>query len=473
MVVFQLDVKDQKISISKYAKQIITTNSVNFFECLLNFDGVWNNDDTPLTKTIIFYQSPQHKYEVLVEGNRCVIPGEVLLNNSIPLYVGMVGVSSDPYIVVTTNIIQLPLVCGMSRDNTQTPALTPTMYDQLLSEFTAMYEEIIGIESKCIQQKQGEDLNNIVGVEEFKIYQCVSGYDKGEDITIIDIFDREQQRFEKGYFYEYEGNFTYLMIQVQPLDQFPDNFVELVASSYLGPGGVPPEEYPGKIVQVQEIDSYTDVYIGYFYQSTLVNGEYVWQQLNVQPGGSGGTVDQTYKPNSTNAQAGTAVAQAVGPCATKVANATSGHLAGLDASGNLTDSGKSAGDFAEKAAVSTAGYLAVIKNDGNYGSSSRTVYDFVNGFTEDVVPDASNNPGRIIQCFGGDLNYHKGYFYQSVPIDGNYVWQQIDVQPGGGGSGAVDSVNGKTGVVVLTPSDLGLVEFTAAEIDTIWNGVFS
>ena len=158
MTVFQLDVRNQKLSLSKYAKQIITTNSINFFECLLNFDGVWNDNETPLTKTIVFYQSPQHKYEVLVENNKCTIPGEVLLNHALPLYVGIIGISSDPYLVVTTNIIELPLVEGMSRDHTQTPSITPTMYDQLLTEFTRMYTEIIEAYSSK-QDKVDDNLN--------------------------------------------------------------------------------------------------------------------------------------------------------------------------------------------------------------------------------------------------------------------------------------------------------------------------
>lgn len=40
-------------------------------------------------------------------------------------------------------------------------------------------------------------------------------------------------------------------------------------------------------------------------------------------------------------------------------------------------------------------------------------------------------------------------------------WKQLDVQPGGGSGGAVDSVNGKTGTVVLTASDVGALENTA------------
>jgi hypothetical protein len=37
--------------------------------------------------------------------------------------------------------------------------------------------------------------------------------------------------------------------------------------------------------------------------------------------------------------------------------------------------------------------------------------------------------------------------------------------------GAVDSVNGHTGTVVLTPSDLGITEYTAAEVETLWSSL--
>lgn len=37
--------------------------------------------------------------------------------------------------------------------------------------------------------------------------------------------------------------------------------------------------------------------------------------------------------------------------------------------------------------------------------------------------------------------------------------------------GAVDSVNGYTGTVVLAPSDLGITEYTAAEVETLWGSL--
>lgn len=62
---------------------------------------------------------------------------------------------------------------------------------------------------------------------------------------------------------------------------------------------------------------------GYFYKCVNNSGTYSWQAIDVQAGGG----DVSSK-------------------ADKVSNATNGNLAGLDATGNLTDSGKKASDFA-------------------------------------------------------------------------------------------------------------------------------
>lgn len=40
-----------------------------------------------------------------------------------------------------------------------------------------------------------------------------------------------------------------------------------------------------------------------------------------------------------------------------------------------------------------------------------------------------------------------------------------------GGGGAVDSVNGYTGVVVLTASDVGVEAYTANEVQTLWESI--
>ena len=74
--------------------------------------------------------------------------------------------------------------------------------------------------------------------------------------------------------------------------------------------------------------------------------------------------------------------------ADKVSSATAGNLAGLDSSGNLTDSGKKPGDFAaashthtdkaDKVSSATAGNLAGLDSSGNLTDSGKKPSDFAN-----------------------------------------------------------------------------------------------
>ena len=74
--------------------------------------------------------------------------------------------------------------------------------------------------------------------------------------------------------------------------------------------------------------------------------------------------------------------------ADKVKSATAGHFAGLDSSGNLTDSGKKPGDFAaashthtdkaDKVKTATAGHFAGLDSSGNLTDSGKKPGDFAN-----------------------------------------------------------------------------------------------
>ena len=74
--------------------------------------------------------------------------------------------------------------------------------------------------------------------------------------------------------------------------------------------------------------------------------------------------------------------------ADKVSSATAGHFAGLDSSGNLTDSGKKPGDFAaashthtdkaDKVKSATAGHFAGLDSSGNLTDSGKKPGDFAN-----------------------------------------------------------------------------------------------
>ena len=74
--------------------------------------------------------------------------------------------------------------------------------------------------------------------------------------------------------------------------------------------------------------------------------------------------------------------------AEKAASPTAGHFAGLDSSGNLTDSGKKPGDFAaashthtdkaDKVKNATAGHFAGLDSSGNLADSGKKPGDFAN-----------------------------------------------------------------------------------------------
>lgn len=87
---------------------------------------------------------------------------------------------------------------------------------------------------------------------------------------------------------------------------------------------------------------------------------------NGNPVDSGAKITSTYDgSNSTDPVTGAAVGLAIADKAGKVSNATEGNFAGLDAKGNLTDSGSKASDFA------IFGHShGNISNDGKVGSSA-------------------------------------------------------------------------------------------------------
>ena len=98
---------------------------------------------------------------------------------------------------------------------------------------------------------------------------------------------------------------------------------------------------------------------------------------------SGNPTDSGKKPGDFAAASHTHTGKA-----DKVSSATSGHFAGLDSSGNLTDSGKKPGDFAaashthtdkaDKVKSTTAGHFAGLDSSGNLTDSGKKPGDFAN-----------------------------------------------------------------------------------------------
>ena len=98
---------------------------------------------------------------------------------------------------------------------------------------------------------------------------------------------------------------------------------------------------------------------------------------------SGNPTDSGKKPGDFAAASHTHTGKA-----DKVSSATAGNLAGLDSSGNLTDSGKKPGDFAaashthtdkaDKVKSATAGHFAGLDSSGNLTDSGKKASDFAN-----------------------------------------------------------------------------------------------
>lgn len=101
--------------------------------------------------------------------------------------------------------------------------------------------------------------------------------------------------------------------------------------------------------------------------------------------------------------------------ANKVSGATSGHLAALDANGDLTDSGKSAGDFTEKVVPAAAGNLAGLAADGSLQDSGKAAADV----QVKTVPAAAGNLASLdAQGVLQDSGKKAGDFVEKVFIEG-------------------------------------------------------
>lgn len=166
------------------------------------------------------------------------------------------------------------------------------------------------------------------------------------------------------------------------------------------------------------------------------------------------------------------------------------------AQGTLADSALQSGDNVSELA-NDAGYLTGITSSDVTTALGYTPYDNSNpaGYitSSALTPYVLSSSLATVATSGdyGDLsnkptiptvNNPTITFTQGGVTKGTITLNQssnetIALDAGGGGGGAVDSVNGYTGVVVLTASDVGalatsdVVEYTAAEVETLWGSI--
>lgn len=154
--------------------------------------------------------------------------------------------------------------------------------------------------------------------------------------------------------------------------------------------------------------------------------------------------------------------------ADKVKSATAGHFAGLDSSGNLTDSGKKPGDFAaashthtdkaDKVKSATAGHFAGLDANGNLTDSGKKASDFANashahaGYAEVKIFSAVS---VAASAWVSDSTYAAYPYAASIACPGvtaSYVPEVV--------FGAVEAASGNFAPVALSGS--GTVKIYAA-----------
>ena len=213
---------------------------------------------------------------------------------------------------------------------------------------------------------------------------------------------------------------------------------------------------------------------GYWYKGTIDG----WSRIDSQPsGGSGGGA-----VNSVNNKTGDVILDALDVSA--VPQVTGEFL--YNGGSKIEDPKwqdrivQCVEDFVlrESGADYRAGYFYYIDNDGDLREQIDVQPQPVIPQTEHIqktgaeLNDAQDlEEGNIYQCtstrspdhstISNGTQFHQGYFYLFNGEQAQYTYTRIDTQPQGG---AVDSVNGQTGVVVLTASDVGAYEKPAAGI---------
>ena len=178
---------------------------------------------------------------------------------------------------------------------------------------------------------------------------------------------------------------------------------------------------------------------------------------------SGNLTDSGKKPGDFAAASHTHTGKA-----DKVKSATAGNFAGLDSSGNLTDSGKKPGDFAaashthtdkaDKVKSATAGHFAGLDANGNLTDSGKKASDFANashahaGYAEVKI---FSGVSVAASAWANDSTYAAYPYAASIACSGvtaSYVPEVV--------FGAVEAASGNFAPVALSGS--GTVKIYAA-----------
>ena len=117
----------KKVVLELNQKEIVTSGSVNVYQCQFQFDNAWEG----LEKTAVFWAGEETISTLLDETGLCIIPWEVLQDARRTLYAGVYGTKNGDVVLPT-----IWASCGEIKEGvnpgTSTQPPTPSVYDQIL-----------------------------------------------------------------------------------------------------------------------------------------------------------------------------------------------------------------------------------------------------------------------------------------------------------------------------------------------------
>lgn len=132
MTVISLMTNDQTLTAT--AQPTVASGDVETVQVTVEFDEAWNG----FTKSAVFYtKKDPARYEVLLLGDRCLIPYEVLAEST-TLYIGVRGVNGSE--VKTSTLVKYKIFEGAKTGDKEAQPPTPDVYQQLLNQYTAILQ---------------------------------------------------------------------------------------------------------------------------------------------------------------------------------------------------------------------------------------------------------------------------------------------------------------------------------------------
>ncbi len=125
---------DQRLFVS--SAPMIASGGRNEDAIEFNFCSLWEG----FAKTAVFYRQDNTVYHMVIEGNRCTIPHEVLTDEGL-MYFGVFGVKGD--ITRTSEIASYRVVKGAITTDTVVSDPTPDVYAQIMDAIGQIHPDVI------------------------------------------------------------------------------------------------------------------------------------------------------------------------------------------------------------------------------------------------------------------------------------------------------------------------------------------